>query len=131
MTIEFTKFIGKAPELYAIQVTAENIEELAVWMGADSYSVSKTIVGGERKVTFNRIIHSEKPNYPDRVYAIVYTSVGDWIVKIPEQVLVENARMYYTDQKFHTYTQVEIDHFVAQQRDNGEIDFNFSPPYDR
>lgn len=131
MTIEFTKFIGKAPELHAIQVTAENIEELAVWMGADSYSVVKTLVGGERKVVFNEVIKTENPHYPDRVNSIVHTRIGDWIVKIPEQVLVENARMYYTNEKFRSYTQGEIDTFVAQQRDNGEIDFNFSPPYDR
>lgn len=131
MTIEFTKFIGKAPELYAIQVTAENIEELAVWMGAESYSVVKTLVGGERKVVFNRITKAEKSNYPDRIDPIVHTRIGDWIVKIPEQVLVENARLYDSYEKFRSYTQGEIDHFVAQQRDHGEIEFNFSPPYDR
>lgn len=130
MELAFTEFVGKAPRLEAIQVTAENVEALAVWMGADAYSVSKTLVGGERKVRF--IAVKDRPGSPNHPYedSIVFTKIGDWLVKFPEQILNENGRLYGSTERFISYTQKEIDEFVIQQRDNGEIDFS-AAPYDR
>ena len=124
MDLEFTEFIGKAPRLEAIQVTAENVEALAVWMGADSYSVDKILVGGDRKVTFNKIIKARRDNYPDHVDRIVCTRIGNWLVRVPEKIENENGSLYGRDVCFISYTQEEIDAFVAQQRDNGEVDLN-------
>jgi len=124
MDITFTEFIGKAPRLEAIQVTAENVEDLAVWMGADSYRVEKTLVGGERKVVFNKLIRRERANYPDRVEEIAHTRIGDWLVMVPDHVVAEHAQIYDVVRRFYSYTQEEIDRFVAQQHKTGEIDLN-------
>lgn len=77
MEITFTEFTGKAPRLEAIQVTEENIKDLAVWMGADSFTVDNILAGGERKVQFNEIIKREESRYPDRVAPIVRTRIGE------------------------------------------------------
>lgn len=124
MEITFTEFVGKAPRLEAVKVTAENIESLAVWMGADSYRVDKTLVGGERKVCFNKIRHRTQGHYPDRVETIAYTRVGDWLVRVPEQVLNEGGRLYEANVRYLSYTQEEIDRFVEQQHESGEVDIN-------
>ena len=124
MDIEFTEFTGKAPRLEAVQVTAENVEALAVWMGADVYSVSKTLVGGERKVSFQKVIKRSETAYPDRNEHILFTRIGDWVVKIPDQVLVEGTCIYEASERYNSYTQEQIDRFVTQQHDTGEVDLN-------
>lgn len=124
MEIEFTEFTGKAPRLEAVQVTAENVEALAAWMGADSYTIDKTLVGGERKVVFNKIYYREGSAHPDRKETLAYSRIGDWLIRVPEQVLIENARLYDRGERFYSYTQEEIDLFVAQQRERGEVDIN-------
>lgn len=127
MTVEFTKFTGKAPSIEAIEVTAENIEELAAWMGADAYSVEKTLVGGRRDVSFNKV--EQRPGSPNHPYVnpIVRTSIGSWLVKVPEGI---DEHFYDRDTRFYSVSRQTIDEFVIQQRDNGEIDFS-AAPYDR
>ena len=125
MTVEFTKFTGKAPTLEAIEVTSENVEEIAVWMGVNSYSVEKTLVGGERRVTF--YIH--RGDSPPREYRdpVVRTKIGDWLVKFPEHI---DGNLRDWSDRFYSVSRQTIDEFVIQQRDNGEIDFS-AAPYDR
>jgi len=119
MTIEFQTFVGKAPHIDAIQVTAENIEELAVWLGSDSYTVEKILVGGRRRVAFNKM--SERPGNPKHPYVtpIITVNIGEWIIKIPPAVA---ANMYETDTYFMAVTQEEIDRFIEQQHKTGEVD---------
>jgi len=125
VTVQFTIFTGKAPKIEAVQITEDNVEELAVWIGADTYSVEKTLVGGERKVKFNRVkIRENYPNHPD-VWSILDsnrndgTKIGDYIVRIPEGV---DWRFRENDIRFFSVTQEDIDNFVRQAIHTGEID---------
>lgn len=125
MTVQFTVFTAKPLKIEAIQVTEENIEELAVWMGASSYSVKKTLVGGKKKVEF--FAEAKNSNgYPDRDYRLIGVRIGDYLVKVPAHI-TEALQDY--DQKFWAVDQSQIDKFVRQSMETGEIDI--LPPYDR
>lgn len=125
MTIEFTTFVGKAPTLEAIKVTEENIEDLAVWMGADVYSVEKTLVGGERIVCFKKYDPRTGTGNSRRSaqYArlIVDVRVGDWLLKLPERV---DGNLREFDERFLPFEQKDIDNFVIQQHRTGEVDLD-------
>lgn len=131
MEITFTEFVGKAPRIEAIEVTSENVEALASWMGATSYSVEKTLIGGGKQVTFKELIEipgSQHRPGSHHLRTIVTTKVGQWLVKIPK--MIPNERFYEEEEQFRSVSRQTIDEFVAQQRDNGEIDFS-AAPYDR
>lgn len=125
MTIEFTTFVGKAPTLEAIKVTEENIEDLAVWMGADVYSVEKTLVGGERIVRFKKYDPRTGTDNSQRSarYArwVVDVRVGDWLLKRPEGV---DGNLREFDERFLPFEQKDIDNFVIQQHRTGEVDLD-------
>jgi hypothetical protein len=121
MPIEFIKFAGKAPVIEAVQVTEDNLEQIAVWIGADKYSVETTLTGGERRVVFDKI---DASNYS---HAICRAVVGEYLVKQPPTIDVYNRESRVL---FFSQTQKEIDEFVKQQRDTGEIDIS-AAPYDR
>lgn len=117
MTIEFTEFVAPAPVLKAIQVTAANVEELAVWMGADTYSVEKTLVGGERVVTFKKEYQPDK--YPGRLENIAVVKIGDYLIQIPEHT---DGRLHTIWEKFAPVTEADIANFTLQQETKGHID---------
>jgi hypothetical protein len=130
MTIEFQEFTAKPATLQALLVTEDILDELAAWLGAGFYTVRKTIVGGNLSVIFYKSLDEEKQrrNYPpesgDRIVAV---NVGEYIVKHSETVTeFGEARDIF----YRAYTQKEIDAFVKQTWETGEVDIS-AAPYDR
>lgn len=123
MSVEFIEFVSAPKTIKVLEVTDENIEKIAVWMGADSYSIETNLVGGERVVTFIRknsreIGHSRK---------FVHAKVGEYLLRIPEGI-DEHLRDF--SERFFSVTRKQIDEFVKQQKDHGHVDV-YAPPYDR
>lgn len=127
MAIEFQNFVGKAPVIKAVLLTADNIDELATWLGADGYTLDKTLKGGHQLVTFtkHRSRTIEGKEYQGDPVRIVRAVVGEWVVRYPTHV---NHHGGERDEYYYSLSQEEIDAFVKQQHDNGEVDI--SPPYD-
>lgn len=127
MGIELTKFKGKAPVIQAVLVTSENIEEIAVFIGADQYSVEKTLVGGGQRVTFfkfeDRTNMHATSRYPRR---LVEVGVGEFLVKYPARV---TEQMDARKSHFFRATDGEFAAFIRQSEEKGEVDI--TPPYDR
>lgn len=119
MAITFEEFVAKAPVLEAVLVTAENVEELATWMGADAYSVQKTLVGGRRKVTFEKLRTNDR--YPSHVYAdrMVETEIGHYLVRRPEFI---DGQLREYDDRFFSITQADITNFKNQLEKQGYVD---------
>jgi hypothetical protein len=117
MTIEFTKFTGKAPTIDAVLLTEDNIEELAAWLGADAYILEKTLKGGQRRVTFT----SSRDRDGVRIHPrnIVRLLVGEYVVRYPDYVTVQASSR---DAYYFGITQEDMDRFVKQQKELGEVE---------
>lgn len=123
MTIEITEFIAKAPKIDAVLLTEENIEEVALWAGAKAYSVTR-FLNSDR----NPMVHLYRDHRADHYAGSIGTlPIGDYLVRRPAQVTedLEDRKEY-----FFSVTKKELNEFVNQQREKGEIDVS-APPYDR
>lgn len=121
MTVKFQKFVAKAPTLEAVFLDEEHIDELAVWLGADGYTLEKVLQGNQQLVTFTKSIRliDGKPvrtNSPDR---IVRAYVGQWLVRYPRHVTENGSER---EDYYFSITQEELDKFVIQQLETGEVD---------
>lgn len=129
VTVKFEKFVGKAPVIEAVLLTADNIDELAAWLGADGYTLDKILKGDHQQVMFVKhpMRRVDGKEFQDRnnPVRIVRALLGEWIVRYPKHV---NNHGGERDEYYYSLSQEEIDAFVKQQYDNGEIDI--SPPYD-
>lgn len=128
MDIEFTTFVGKAPTIEAIEVTLENLDDLAAWMGADGYTVEKFLKGGERKVVFQGLEARPEGKRPlSRV--IIRVSVGQWLAKYPPHV--DEFGTDNRDPRLFAFEKADIDRFVKQSIEGRGVDiFEPAAPYD-
>lgn len=123
MAIKFEKFVGKAPVIEAVFLEEDNIDELAVWLGADGYILEKILEGNKQQVTFTKSTRCVDGKFVqfDEPRRIVRAVVGQWLVRYPRHVsdLVNEREDYY-----YSLSQEEIDKFVSQQLENGEVDIS-------
>lgn len=127
MTIKFETFTGKAPTIEAVFLSEENIDEIAAWLGADGYTLEKTLKGNHQEVTFTssyqvidgKLVQRNNGHAERLVRAIV----GKWLVRYPERV---NEHGSDTKHYFYSLSQEEVDKFISQQLEKGEVDID--PP---